>query len=107
MAETTTNDTKMTRKETAAFLRSIADELDSGQDVVVIPVGNKEVHLSPPETIDTETTISERSRRLRKDIEEMAIELKWNPAKDTTESESTDESEESELGTESEVETNQ
>lgn len=107
MAETTTHDTKMTREETAEFLRSIADELDSGRDVVAIPVGNKEVHLSPPETIDTETTITERSRRLRKNIEEMGLEFKWNPAKGTAESEPADESEpepeseESEPGTES------
>lgn len=118
MAETTTHDTSMTREETAEFLRSIADELDSGRDVVAIPVGNKEIHLSPPESIDTETTITERSRRLRKNVEEMALEFRWNPAKDTTESESANESEpepeserqtesgESETGTDSELETN-
>ena len=88
MAETTTHNTEMTRKETAEFLRSNADELDSGQEVVSISVGNKEVHLSPPETIDTEATITERSRRFREDIEEMILEFKWNPAKDTDESES-------------------
>lgn len=115
MAETTTHDTSMTREETAEFLRSIADELDSGRDVVAIPVGNKEIHLSPPESIDTETTITERSRRLRKNVEEMALEFRWNPAKDTTEStgesepepesERRTESGESETGTDSELET--
>lgn len=109
MAETTTHDTRMTRAETAEFLRSIADELDSGRGVVAIPVGNKEVHLSPSDSIDTETTVTERSRRLRKNVEEMTLEFKWNPAKDTAESESADESEpdseESETGTESGLET--
>lgn len=114
MAETTTHDTKMTREETAEFLRLIADELDSGRDVVAIPIGNKEVQLSPPETIDTEATVTERSRRLRKNIEEMALEFKWNPVKNTAESGSGSESESerqaesgSEMETEDELDTNQ
>lgn len=88
MAETTTHNTEMTRKEAAEFLQSIADELNSGQEVVSIQVGNKEVRLSPSETIVTETTITERSRRFRESSEEMSLEFKWNSAKDTGESES-------------------
>lgn len=95
MAETTTHETEMTRAETAAYLRSIADELDSGQGKIRIPVGNKEVLLSPPETIGSETTVTERSRRLRKDTEELILKFNWNPARDTAESddEATPESE--------------
>lgn len=88
MAETTTDETKMTRKEAATFLRSIADELEEGGGRVGIPVGNKEVQLSPPETVDLVTTVSERSRRLRKDTEELSLAFKWNPARDTAESDS-------------------
>lgn len=98
MAETTSHDEEMTREETAAFLRSIADELDSGRGVVEVPVGNKGVKLSPPETIATETTVTERSRRLRKNVEELSLEFAWNPTKATAESESEPEAEAKETG---------
>lgn len=102
MAETTTDETEMTREETATFLRAIADELVSGRGRVGIPVGNKEVQLSPTETIDVETTVTERSRRLRKDTEELSLTFKWNTAKDTAESATgRDEESESGMGTES------
>lgn len=86
MAETTTDETKLTRAEAATFLRTVADQLDSDSRTVEIPVGNKEIRLSPPETIAQETTITERSRRLRKDTEEVAITFNWNPTRDTAES---------------------
>ena len=86
MAETTTDETELTRSEAAAFLRTIADELDAGDRNVGIPVGNKEIRLSPPERFEAETTVTERSRRLRKDTEELAIRFKWNPTGDTAES---------------------
>lgn len=98
MAETTNHSAEMTREETAAFLRSIADELDSGGSVVEITVGNKGVKLSPPDTISTEATVTERSRRLRKDVEELSLEFNWNPTKATAESDT---------GAESEAETGQ
>lgn len=86
MAETTTHNEEMTREETAEFLRTIADGLDSQQGKIRIPIGNKEVLLSPPDTIDSEATVTERSRRLRQDTEELSLTFKWNPAKDTAES---------------------
>lgn len=111
MAEVTTDETKMTRAEAATLLRSIADELDGGGGTVEIPVGNKAIRLSPPETINLETTITERSRRLRKDTEEVSLAFNWNPTRDTAESDGEAESEpesefESEPGTETEPETN-
>lgn len=93
MAETTTDETRMTREEAARYLRSIADELDGGSPRIHIPVGNKEVHLSPPDTVDLETAVHERSRRLRKDVEEVSFTFKWNPMKDTAESGTETESE--------------
>lgn len=87
MAETTTDESNMSRTEVASFLRTIADEMDGGSGVVGIPVGNKEIRLSPPDSIDTETTITERSRRLRKDTEEVSLTFRWNPTGDTAESE--------------------
>lgn len=111
MAETTSHDEEMTREEAAAFLRSIADELDSGRGIIEIPIGNKGVKLSPPNAIDAEATVSERSRRLRKDVEELSLEFAWNPAKDTVESEPESEAEldeadgtEPEAGTDAEPE---
>lgn len=82
MAETTTDDTHLTRAEAARYLRSIADELDGGRSRIHIPIGNKEVHLSPPDSLDLETTVHERSRSLRKDIEELSFTFTWNPTKD-------------------------
>ncbi|MBV0924425.1 amphi-Trp domain-containing protein [Halomicroarcula limicola] len=89
MAETTAHSEKRTRAETAEFLRALADELDGGSGRIRVPIGNKEVQLSPPETIDTESVVTERSRRLRKDVEQLALTFQWNPAKDTAESDST------------------
>lgn len=86
MAELTSHDEDMSRSEAAAMLRSIADELDSGSEAVSLRVGNKEVRLSPPETIGTEVSVTERSRRLRKDVEAVVLELEWNPTGSTAES---------------------
>lgn len=85
MAETTTNETKMTRAEAATLLRSIADQLDSDWGVVSIPVGNKHVELSPPGSVDSKATVTERSRRFRKDVEELALTFRWNPTGETAE----------------------
>lgn len=93
MAETTTDETELTRSEAADFLRTIADQLDDGNRTVDIPVGNKEIRLSPSERIDARTTVTERSRRLRKDTEEVAISLKWHPSGDTAESDDVPETE--------------
>ena len=85
MANTTSHETELSRAETAAFLRDIADELDSDRDGVRIDVGNKQVRLSPPEQIATEATVTERSRRLRKDVEELELRFTWTPVRGTAE----------------------
>lgn len=90
MAEMTSHDEEMTRSEAAALLRSFADELDSGSGVVSLPVGNKDVNLSPPDAIGTEVRVTERSRRLRKDVESVVVEFEWNPTKATAESDDGD-----------------
>ena len=90
MAQRTTNDERMTRSEMAGFLREIADEMGSGEGSVRIPIGNKRIRLSPPETVDSEATVTERSRRLRKDTEELELTFRWNPTGDTAESGSTE-----------------
>jgi len=85
MADTTSHETELTRAETAQFLRAIADELDADKDRIRVAVGNKRVRLSPPERIATEATVTERSRRLRKDVEELDLRLRWTPTKATAE----------------------
>ena len=85
MADTTSHETELTRAETAQFLRSIADELDADKDRIRVAVGNKRVQLSPPERIATAATVTERSRRLRKDVEELELRLRWTPTKATAE----------------------
>lgn len=84
MANTTSHETEWSRAETAAFLRSLADQLD-GDGEFRVKVGNKNVSLSPPERITTAATVTERSRRLRKDIEELELRFRWTPATKTTE----------------------
>lgn len=86
MAETTAHSAEWTRAETAEFLRGLADELDSSSGRVRVPIGNKDVQLSPPDSIDAEAAVTERSRRIRKDTEQLALTFKWNPTKDTAES---------------------
>lgn len=98
MAELTSHQEDMSRSEAAAMLRSIADELDSGSGVVSFPVGNKDVNLSPPDTVGTEVRVNERSRRLRKDVESVAIEFEWNPTKATAESDAEEPEELNETG---------
>ena len=85
MADTTNHETELTRAETAEFLRSIADELDTRKACIQVAIGNKHVQLSPPEHIATEATVTERSRRLRKDVEQLEPQFRWTPTKATTE----------------------
>jgi len=85
MADTTSHETQLTRAETAEFLRSIADELDADKGRIRVAIGNKRVRLSPPERIATEATVTERSRRFRKDVEELELRLQWTPTKATAE----------------------
>lgn len=101
MAETTTNESKLSRSAAASYLRSIAEELEQTGRTIDVPVGNKSIELSPPERVRLETTVSERSRSLRKDIEEVSFTFKWSPSSENTSGETESESE-----TETEPETN-
>ena len=82
MAERTSHDGEISRAKAAERLRAIADELDAGRGPARVTVGNKEVRLSPPDVLDASVTVTERSRRLRKDTEELSIRFKWNPIAD-------------------------
>lgn len=84
MAETTTNESKLSRSDAASYLREVADELEQSGRTIEVPVGNKNIELSPPEEVRMETTVSERSRSLRKDVEEVTFTFTWNPSSDNT-----------------------
>jgi amphi-Trp domain-containing protein len=81
MADTTSHASEMSRDEAASYLRSIAKQLESENTNVTVPIGNKNVRLSPPDGVDASMVVTERSRRLRKDTEQLEISFKWNPEK--------------------------
>lgn len=81
MADTTTHESELSRAETAAMLRDIADEMDGGSGPVRVSLGNKDVSLSPPDTVTAETTVTERRRRLRRDVEELRLHFRWSPTR--------------------------
>jgi len=87
MAETTSQETVLTRGAAADLLRTVADELDSDRNRIHVTIGNKAVGLSPPERITVETSVTERSRRIRKDVESLDLGLQWNPTSKTDEKE--------------------
>jgi len=78
MAERTSNSEKLDRETVADRLEDIATEFRQAEDVRV-RVGNKDVELSPPETVTYEIDVVERSSLLRGDSEAVEIELRWKP----------------------------
>lgn len=73
------------RSQAAERLRTLADELDAESDEdddgseISVPVGNKHVRLSPPETIGYEIGVREGSSVLRGSRETVSIKLDWKP----------------------------
>lgn len=82
MADTTSYACEMSRDDAASYLRSIAEQLESENTNITVPIGNKDVSLSPPDAVDASMVVTERSRRLRKDTEQLELTFKWNPKKD-------------------------
>ncbi|KTG09329.1 hypothetical protein AUR64_16235 [Haloprofundus marisrubri] len=76
MADKTQSKQERTGPEFAGYLRRIADEFDSGGDVR-LSIGNKEVTVHPPESFDTEVSVTERSSKLRGDKETVEITAEW------------------------------
>lgn len=77
MADRTSFTDTKTRAQIADQLRDIADAFESGDTTV--EVGNKSVHLSPPDAINYQIDVVERSSLLRGDHETVEIELGWKP----------------------------
>ncbi len=62
------------RQSTAAFLRELADNLESGE--VTLRRGDEEVHLALPETLELEIEVTEKVKE-HKTERELEIEIEW------------------------------
>lgn len=78
MAEQTTSDDTLEREAAADRLNDLASELRSGEGVRV-RVGNKNVTLDPPETVNYRIEVIEKRKRFRGSRETIRIELDWKP----------------------------
>ena len=88
MVERTDDTQELGRQDVADLLRELADEFDRDRANVDVPVGNKTIALSPPETVTAEVEVLERSGMFRGDQERVRIDLRWERSKeqvDTTE----------------------
>jgi amphi-Trp domain-containing protein len=77
MADRTSHTDTLTRDQVADELRAIAKAFESGETTV--KVGNKSVNLSPPDSVNYQIDVIERSSLLRGNHENIEIELGWNP----------------------------
>ncbi len=77
MADRTQSKETMTRSELAAYLSDLAAEFERGGEELAVDVGNKTVTLNPPEQVDCDVEVVERSSVLRGNRETIAIELSW------------------------------
>ena len=79
MADRTQAEQTLMREELAAYLRGLAEEFERGAEDISVDVGNKSVALSPPEQIDCDVEVVERSSMLRGERETIDIKLSWKP----------------------------
>ncbi|MFC6729634.1 amphi-Trp domain-containing protein [Natronoarchaeum mannanilyticum] len=77
MADRTSYTDTVTRDQIADQLRELADAFESSETNV--RVGNKTVNLSPPDSINYQIDVVERSSLLRGKNESVEIELGWKP----------------------------
>lgn len=82
MSDTTEFEAELSRNEVAEYLRTLADEFVDEESPLSVPVGNKEVTLQPSPTVSCETTVTERSRLIGKDSEEVTVTMSWAPDTD-------------------------
>lgn len=78
MAEKTTHSDSLDPTDAADRLSDVANALHTG-DNFSIRVGNKEIQLSPAETVEFSIEVVEKRRRFRGNRETIRIELDWNP----------------------------
>ena len=78
MSDQTTNAEKVDRDVVADRLTDLAEELRSGENITV-RVGNKDVSLTPPETVDYRIDVVEKRSRFRGNRETVKVEIDWKP----------------------------
>jgi len=78
MAERTTSTEVIDREAAAERLEEIAAALRNSEDCTV-HVGNKDITLSPPETVNYSIGVTEKQRRFRGSRETVRVELDWKP----------------------------
>lgn len=78
MVESTSVSETMDRNELAGYLRDLADEFEGEGDTDVV-VGNKRVMLLPPQEIDCDIEVDERSSMLGDEKEVVEIAMSWTP----------------------------
>ena len=78
MAHETKTTEQLNREQVADRLNEIARELREGEDMTV-SVGNKDIALSPSETVNYSINVVEKKSRFRGRRETVRIELDWKP----------------------------
>ena len=78
MAEKNVSEDELDRAEAADRLRTIADDLEDGEEFNV-DIGNKTISLSPTSVIGFEVGARESSSILRGSRESVTITMSWRP----------------------------
>jgi amphi-Trp domain-containing protein len=78
MAEKNVSEDELDRAEAADRLRTIADNLEEGEEFNV-DIGNKTISLSPTSVIGFEVGARESSSILRGSRESVTITMGWRP----------------------------
>ncbi|PSP69144.1 amphi-Trp domain-containing protein [Halobacteriales archaeon SW_12_67_38] len=78
MAEKNVSEDELDRAEAADRLRTIADDLEEGEEFNV-DIGNKTISLSPTSVIGFEVGARESSSILRGSRESVTITMGWRP----------------------------
>lgn len=79
MAQRTQSDMSLQRPEVAAYLRALAEEFEREGEQISVEVGNKAVTLDPPQEVDLDVEVVERSSMLRGNRETIDLEFSWKP----------------------------
>ena len=69
------NEKRMARGEAAAFLRQLADKLESGQIHMV--QGNREVALDVPAQVMLEVQVDDKPKRQKGTKRSLEVEIEW------------------------------
>lgn len=78
MAQETKITEQLKREQVADRLNEIARELREGEDMTV-SVGNKDIALSPEDTVNYSINVVEKQSMFRGSRETVRIELDWKP----------------------------